>query len=211
MRVDPGDYTVKVTVGKLEASKPVTVEEDPRITLTAEERAARRQALDQLARMATTAVAQRRSMMGLRTSLNTAIEGWKRPSGAKPPENIQKSAEDLLKRTEETCKLFGTPQQCGERAGAIGNAGPALVYTPPPVTTRILQLLGGIENYAAAPSATQLDQVKILQGLLTPAVADARKLTQEDLPALNKAMNEAGVPHIAIPRGGAAAGATPGE
>jgi len=80
-----------------------------------------------------------------------------------------------------------------------------LVYTPPAITVRITQLLGGIENYAAAPTAWQLDQIKVLQTMLTTASAESRKLTQEDLPALNKMMNEAGVPHIAIPRGGSAA------
>jgi hypothetical protein len=202
MRVEPGDYIVKVSVGSLEQSKPVTVEEDPRITLTAEDRAARRQALDQLAHMGSQAVAQRRAMMAMRRSLSEAVEGWKRPAAAKPPEAIQKQAEDLLKRTEETCKKFGTPAQCGERGPSMGNAGPALVYTPPPVTNRVLQLLGGIENYAAAPTATQLDQIKILQGLLQADSAESRKLVQEDLPALNRAMAAAGVPYIAVPRGG---------
>jgi len=205
MRVEPGEYTVKVSVGKVEQSKPVVVEEDPRITILAADRAGRRQALDQLAQMATTAVAQRRSITGMRTSLNTAIEGWKKSGATKPPENIQKTAEQLLKRTEDTCRKFGTPQQCGEKASPMGTAGPPLLYTPPAITQRILQLLGGIENYAAAPSATQLEQIKILQGLLTTSAAESRKLTQEELPALNKMMNEAGVPHIAIPRGGGAA------
>jgi photosystem II stability/assembly factor-like uncharacterized protein len=207
MRVEPGEYTVKVSIGKLEQSKTVTVEEDPRIALTAEDRAARRQALDQLGRMATQAVASRRSLTAMRRSLNDAIEGWKKTGATKPPDNIQTTAADLLKRTEETCRKFGTAQQCGEKAPPMGTAGPPLVYIPPPVTQRILQLLGGIESYAAAPSATQLDQIKILQGLLTTASAESKKLTQEDLPALNKAMNDAGVPHIAIPRGGVPAAA----
>jgi len=68
---------------------------------------------------------------------------------------------------------------------------------------RITQLLGGIENYAAAPTAWQLEQIKVLQTMLNTASPESRKLTQEDLPALNKMMNEAGVPHIAIPRGSA--------
>ncbi|HJT15813.1 MAG TPA: hypothetical protein VJ853_00420 [Thermoanaerobaculia bacterium] len=210
MRVEPGDYIVKVSVGSIEQSKPVTVEEDPRITLTAEDRTARRQALDQLAHMGAQAVAQRRAMMAMRRSLNEAVEGWKRPAAAKPPETIQKQAEDLLKRTEETCKKFGTPAQCGERGPAMGNAGPALVYTPPPVTTRILQLIGGIEGFAAPPTATQLDQIKILQAMLQTDAAESRKLVQEDLPALNKAMAAAGVPYIAVPRGGRE-GATQGD
>ena len=88
----------------------------------------------------------------------------------------------------------------------LGSHYSSLVYMPPAITQRVLQLMGGIENYAAAPSATQLEQIKILQGLLASASVDSRKLTQEDLPALNKMMNEAGVPFITIPRAG---GATP--
>ena len=206
MRVEPGTYSVKVAVAKVEQTKTVTVEEDPRIAIAPEERVARRQALDQLAQMATTAVAARRSITGMRRSLNDAIEAWKKTGATKPPENIQKSAEDLLKRTEDTCRKFGTPQQCGEKANPLGTAGPPLIYMPPAITQRVLQLMGGIENYAAAPSATQLEQIKILQGLLASASVDSRKLTQEDLPALNKMMNEAGVPFITIPRAG---GATP--
>jgi len=205
MRVDPGEYTVKVAVGKVELTKTVVVEEDPRIALTAEDRAARHQALDQLARLMTTSVATRRSITGMRTSLNTAIEGWKKTNATKPPENIEKAAEDLLKRTDDACRKFGTPQQCGEKANPLGTAGPPLVYMPPPITQRVQQLMGGIENYAAPPSATQLEQIKILQGLVTEQSAAARKLTQEDLASLNKMMNDAGVPFITIPRGGGTA------
>ena len=128
-----------------------------------------------------------------------------RPRTTIPDETATELAQDLLKRTDETCRKFGTAQQCGEKAPPMGTAGPPAVYVPPPVTQRVLQLLGGIENYAAAPSATQLEQIKILQGLLTADSAESKKLTQDDLPALNKAMNDAGVPHIAIPRGGGAA------
>ena len=51
--------------------------------------------------------------------------------------SVEKTAADLLKRTDETCLKFGTPTQCGERAEALGNAGPPFVYTPPSITQRI--------------------------------------------------------------------------
>jgi hypothetical protein len=148
-------------------------------------------------------------MTGVRTTLSNFIEGSKRPGAAKLPENVQKAAEDLLKKVEETCRKFAAPAQCGERTAGRGAAGPPLVYTPPPITQRIGQLLGGIENYTAAPTAWQLDQIKLLQGLLTDASGAARKLTQEDLPALNKTMNDAGVPHISVPTVGRARGGGP--
>jgi photosystem II stability/assembly factor-like uncharacterized protein len=199
--VEPGEYTVKVAVGSKEQTTKVIVEEDPRIVLSAQDRAARAKPLTQLAAMAGSATSAQRSITGLRTSLNTYIEGWKRPAAAKPPESVQKAAEELLKKVDTTCRTLATPTQCGEKAAALGAAGPALVYTPPPVTTRITQLLGAIHNYTAAPTAWQLDQVHLLQTMLTDAGGATRKLTQEELPALNKMMREAGVPYITIPSG----------
>ena len=208
-RVEPGEYTVKVTVGKNEQTKKVVVEEDPRITISDQDRTARRAAMTQLAQMAGQASASQRSLTGLRTALNTEIEAWKKPGGGKPPENIQKTAEDLLKKVEETCKKFANANQCGDRGPGLGAAGPPLVYVPPPITQRITQLLTGLDNYTAAPSAWQLDQIKLLQTMLTENAAAARKLTQDELAALNKAMNEAGVAHIVIPPPRAGGGGVP--
>jgi photosystem II stability/assembly factor-like uncharacterized protein len=213
LRVEPGEYTVKVSVGKQEQSKKVIVEEDPRITISAEDRLARRRALDQLAQLAGPAVFAQRSVTGLRTSLNNAIEAWKRPGQARAPENVQKAAQELLSKVDAVCKLLATPAQCGERSTTgLGAAGPPLVFTEPPATQRVTQLLGAIESYTAAPTAWQLEQIKLLEGRVNDAVSRARRLTQEDLPAFNKLMNEAGVPHINVPgpgRGGPPSG--PGE
>jgi photosystem II stability/assembly factor-like uncharacterized protein len=198
-RVEPGEYTVKVSVGKNEQTKTVTVVDDPRLTATAEDRAARRAAMTQLAQMAGTAAATQRSLTGLRTALNTEIENWRRPGAAKPSAEIQKRAEELLKKVDDSCKRFASATQCGERAAALGAAGPALVYIPPNITQRITQLLSAMDNYVAAPTAWQLDQIKLLQGMLAEQAAAARKLTVDELAALNKMMNDAAVPHIVIP------------
>ena len=69
------------------------------------------------------------------------VENWKKPGGGKPPEKIQKQAEELLTKVDEQCKKFANPNQCGERAAALGNAGPPLTFVPPPITQRITQLL----------------------------------------------------------------------
>jgi photosystem II stability/assembly factor-like uncharacterized protein len=206
-RVDPGEYTVKVSVGKNEQSKRLIVEEDPRVEISAEDRIARRRALDQLAQMAGPATQGQRSLTALRTSLGNQLEAWRRPGPGRPPENVQRAADELLKKVETTCKLFANPNQCGERSTTgLGAAGPPLVQTDPPVTQRILQLMGAIEGYTAAPTQWQLDQIRLLQGKLNEAGAAARKV-QEELPALNKLMNEAGIPHIAAPPGAGRGGA----
>jgi uncharacterized membrane protein YgcG len=210
-RVEPGEYTIKVSAGKSEQSRKLVVQEDPRIEISAEDRIARRRALDQLVQMAGPAMQGQRSMTALRTSLSNEIEGWKRPGAARAPENVQRAAEELLKKVDGTCKLFANPNQCGERATTgLGAAGPPLVATDPPVTQRILQLMGGIESYTAAPTAWQLEQIKLLQTKLNDAGAAARRLSTEELAALNKLMNEAGVAHIAAPAGGRGGAGGPG-
>jgi len=211
-RVEPGEYTIKVSYGKNEQSKRLVVEEDPRIEISAEDRIARRRALDQLAQLAGPATQGQRSITALRTSLGNTLEGWKRPGPGRPPENVQRAADELLKKLDATCKLFANPNQCGERGTTgLGAAGPPLVAADPPVTQRILQLMGGIEGYTAAPTAWQLEQIRLLQGKLNDAVGQARRLVQEELPALNKLMNEAGIPHLAVPGGGRAGGGPPGS
>jgi photosystem II stability/assembly factor-like uncharacterized protein len=195
LRVEPGEYTVKVAVGKTEQSTKVVVEDDPRIEIPAADRAARRQALNELAQMAQSGAAARRSITGL----HTALKDYKT---TKLPDNIKKAVDDLLKKVEETCLKLGTPVQCGQPAPGLGGAGPAVVYIPPAVTQRVTQLLGSVENYAAAPTAWQLDQIKLLQGMLKETVASAQTLTKTDLEALNKMMRDANVPYIAVPAGG---------
>jgi photosystem II stability/assembly factor-like uncharacterized protein len=196
-RVEPGEYTVKVSVGKLEQSKKVLVEEDPRIVITPQDRLTRRQTIDRITQLLTPAIAAQRSITGLRTSLNTEIEGWRRP-GARAPENVRKAADDLLQRVDATCRKFASAAQCGERgAGGQGSAGPPLVAARPSLTQRLGSLMSAIENFMAAPTAWQLEQIPILEKQLKDAEPDVRKLVQEDLPALNKLMNDAGMPHIA--------------
>lgn len=193
MRVEPGEYIVKVSDGKNEQTKTLVVQEDPRVVMTAADAAARRQALTQLADMAVTAVSSRRALTGERSILDTAIKG-------KLPEPVKKSAEDLLKRVDEQCRKFGTGVQCGDKPEPIGNAGPPLVYTPPTITSRITQLLGSLENFSAPPTQWQTEEIARLQTMLNENAAIAKKLSQDDLAALNKMMNDANVPHLVIPK-----------
>ncbi|HXA19748.1 MAG TPA: hypothetical protein VN380_22385 [Thermoanaerobaculia bacterium] len=200
-RVEPGEYMVKVVAGKNEKTTKVVVDEDPRIEISPEDRATRRKALNQIAQMAQQGAAIRRSITGL----HTALKDYKK---SKLPDNVQKALDDLTKKVDDTCLKVATTVQCGQ-SGPLGSAGPAVVYTPPPVTQRITQLLGGIENYAAAPTAYQLDQINVLRGLLTESAAAVQTLTKTDLEALNKMMRDANVPYISIPAGGGAGGRRP--
>ena len=123
MRVEPGEYTVKVASGKLEQSTKVVVEEDPRIEIS--RRGSRRAPPGAQSTRAdgNSGAAARRSITGLRT----ALKDYKT---AKLPENIKKAADDLLKKVDTTCLKLGTPTQCGQPSPGLGWAGPPVVYTP---------------------------------------------------------------------------------
>jgi len=53
-----------------------------------------------------------------------------------------------------------------------------------------------LDGFAAAPSAHQKEKLAELTPLVNDASAQVKKISDEELPALNKKMNDAGIPHI---------------
>ncbi len=205
LRVDPGEYTVKITAGKNEATKTVVVEEDPRLTITAADRAAKRDALSKLTPMVRTAVIGQRGIQALRTAVEAARTSWNRTGPGAPaiPDNVKKAAEDFMKKIDEQYPKWA---QLPAQGVALGAAGPPLVERLVPIPQRIQQLSGAIEGYSAAPTAWQIEQISILKKALDEMEPGAKKLLEVDLPALNKLMNEAGIPHINVAMPGAGGG-----
>jgi hypothetical protein len=201
-RVDPGTFTVKLKIGESEQSKTFTLEEDPRVQISAEDRAARRKALNDLGPLVRQATLAQRSIVAMRTNLNTAIESWKRPGTPRPPDNVRTAAEDLLKKIDEIYPLFGTPPA---EAPSLGNAGPPIVERTPPLQNRAGQIMGSLEGFTAAPTARQLEDINTLTPLIKDAAEKVQKLTEE-LNNLNKMMREANVPYITMPAGGGGGG-----
>ena len=78
--VDPGDYTITIAAAGKTESKTAAVEEDPRVTMSAEDRTERRQAITKLYAMARQADEGRRKIVAIRTSLTTLTDAWKRPA-----------------------------------------------------------------------------------------------------------------------------------
>jgi hypothetical protein len=202
-RVDPGDYTVKIRLGDKEMSKTVKVQEDPRINFSAEDRAKKREALKQLQPLIVQASTAQFTISNLRTAVNNAIESWKRPGAPQAPDNVKKAAEDFLKKIDEAYPAWGTPPS---EVTNISQAGPPLIERGPPLQQRVTQLAFAIEGYTAAPTEWEMSQIQILSQKVPEAAGVVRKLATEDLPALNKLMQEAGVPYITLPMPGGGGG-----
>jgi hypothetical protein len=206
-RVDPGTYTVKIKYGDKEMSKPITIIEDPRVNFSAEDRAKKRAALMKLqpivmqGQLAATSIAQ------LRTNVNNAIESWKRPGAPRVPENVRTMATDLLKKIDTIYVNWGTPPSDVQN---LSSAGPPLVEYPTPLSQRAAQILGAIENTSGPPSDYEMAQIDALSQRIPPAAEAVRKLINEDLAALNKAMRDASIPYIQPPGFGGGGQQRPG-
>ena len=90
------------------------------------------------------------------------------------------------------------------RPQSQGAAGPPLEYRPPVLSQRIGRLLFAMEGYTAAPTSQQTEEVGVASKLLNETTEKLKKL-DADIAALNKMMNEAGIPHIGMPEAGAPA------
>jgi hypothetical protein len=139
------------------------------------------------------------SIVGLRTNLATAIESWKKPGAPRVPAELQKQAEELLKKIDEAYVSWGTPPSL---TSSISEAGPPLVELPTPLSQRAAQLAMAIEGTSGAPTAWELAQIELLSKKIPEAAAIVRKLIAEDLDALNKKMREANVPYVSAGMGG---------
>lgn len=192
--VEPGKYTIKIKAGNKEATQEVVVDDDPRMQMSPADRAAREEAIKQLYALAKTADKDRKTIEGIKEGLKAATEQWKKdadkPDVPKIPEEIRKAAEELQKKVDAVAEKYAR-----EREG-LGNAGPPFVWKPEPLPNQAQGLLRELDGFWAAPGGQQKEKLAELPPLVRDASAQVKKIAEEDLPALNKKMNDAGIPHI---------------
>jgi len=192
--VDPGDFTVTIAQSGKTDSKTVTVQEDPRINISAGDRAKRRQAITRLVSMTKEADQGRRKIVAIQTALTTLTDGWKRPGAPAIPDPIKKAADDLLARAKAAAGKFEAERQ---QPAQLGAAGAPLTYTPPPVTQKIMRLASSIDGYMAAPTSRQMSDMEDAAAQLKEGLAAVESVAGE-VPKLNKMMAEAGIPYFTI-------------
>jgi photosystem II stability/assembly factor-like uncharacterized protein len=192
--VEPGEYTIKIKAGSKEETQKVSVEDDPRLQISPADRAARHEAIEQLYVMAKTLDKDRKAIEGIKEALKAAREQWKKdadkPDAPKIPDEIKKAADDLQKKVDGIAEKYAR-----EREG-LGNAGPPLEWKPEPLPQQVQSQLRDLDGFWAAPGGQQKEKVVELSPLVSDASAQVKKIVDEDLPALNKKMNDAGIPHI---------------
>ena len=184
----------KIKADGKEQTQKVTVEEDNRLVLSTADRASRHDAIVKLYAMAKTTAKDRKTMQGLQKALHAAREKWRtdagKPNAPKIPDEIQQAAEDLQKKVDLLTEKFMREEQ------GLGNAGPPFEWKPDPLPDQVQELLGDLDGFAAVPGGQQQEKLAEVTPLVNDASAQVKKIMEEDLPALNKKMNDAGIPHI---------------
>jgi photosystem II stability/assembly factor-like uncharacterized protein len=190
--VDPGEYKLTISANGKTESRTVTVEDDPRVQFSNDDRAKRRKALETIVTLTKDADAARRRAVAMNTSLTSLTEGWKQPGAPTVPDPVKKSAEDLLARVKKMVARLEAP--AGGRGGGAGAPPP---YTPPAVPTKLARLMGAIDSYSAAPTSRQVAEIDEAAGQLKTVTAEVNTLWDE-VPKLNKQLIDAGVPHFTV-------------
>jgi photosystem II stability/assembly factor-like uncharacterized protein len=188
--VEPGTYTVTLAVGEKTVSRPVVVEEDPRITTPASDRAVRFDVLLRLRDLSSRAGGSAQALAELRRVLGEAMKDWEETLGPDIPEEVRRLAEELSHAADKLWERFAT------RRLWLGSSSPPLVWRPPTLTRRISRLASAVEGITAAPTSSQMAELEELSGLAAETAAAVDELIQGGLQDLNRGLTQAGVPHI---------------
>jgi photosystem II stability/assembly factor-like uncharacterized protein len=193
--VDPGEYTVTVTSAGKSDTMTVTVEEDPRVEMSPEDRAKRRKAIDTLTSLIRAADEPTRKAIGLTTALTSLTGSWTGPNAVPVPDAAKKAVEDMEAKVKAAAATFTTPAPAGGRGG--GGAGARADFVPPPVTQKLTRLMGMIGNYSGPPTAHQLEEIEETSAELQKGTATINALWEE-VPKLNQTLTDAGVAYFKV-------------
>jgi photosystem II stability/assembly factor-like uncharacterized protein len=182
--VSPGTYTAKVTVGSASATKPIVVEEDPRIKVGASERKEWEEAARQGARLWGRADAANRSVTALKKQLADVQDSQK-----SAPDDVKAA----LKALADT--VDGLARQLN-RQEPLGFAGAPLAEDPDPLMPRARGLYLAISGVTAAPTAQQRASLGRAQKQVDEAVAAVNAVIEKSVPEMNRMLGERGVGRI---------------
>ena len=194
--VDPGEYTVTVTSAGKSDSATVTVEEDPRVELSPEDRARRRKAIDTLVTLIRAADEPTRKAVGLTTALTALTASWTGPNAVPVPDAARKAVEDMDAKVKTAAATFQAPAG-GGRGGGGGGAGARPEFVPPPVTQKLTRLMGLIGGFSGPPTSSQLADIEEASAELEKGKAAIDQLWDE-VPKLNKVLTDAGMAYFKV-------------
>lgn len=186
--VPPGAYTVTVSVGAHSASRPLTVQEDPRLTPTAAERAAWYDAVRAAAKQWTRADALNKSLESLQKQATALQDQWTKDD-TKPPAAVTSAVKALADKVEPLAKRVS-------RQTPLGFAGAPLAADPDPLLARARGAYFAAGAITAPPTAQQRDLFARIAKDLDEVTAAVNELVEKEVPALNRLLLDNGIGRI---------------
>ena len=184
----PGEYAVRLTVQGNTQEVPVTVKPDPLVAITEAERealhAARLRAWELQRRL-------NAAVRALEPAKAQVEAGREAAAEARAPEALLAQAEALAKEVDDLIDRLRGPQG-GGFAGAGGGrrGGPRR----PSVQQRVNTIAGQIDGVTSVPTAYQRQTLEAAAAELEQALPGVNDVIGTKLPALLRALDEAGVP-----------------
>ena len=108
---EPGEYTVRISLGSLQMTKKVTVEEDLRVKMPPADRNKRRQTITELYAMAQEAEQNRIRFTSLRDSVTKLKDSWKAAGAPRAADSAQKALDDFDKKLDGISGRFVLPPE----------------------------------------------------------------------------------------------------
>jgi photosystem II stability/assembly factor-like uncharacterized protein len=186
--VVPGDYTVKLSVGGKTESRPLTIKMDPRVKISAEDLRSQFQAETKIANDLHRDFQALQQVQAFRGKLKQVSEA----AGTKTPAQLKSV-------NEKAALIEGTP----------GGYGAEYLSTPAGrglarLNSGFSSLLAVVQSADAAPTTQAAAMLLELEKALDEQLARWQELQTQDVPALNKALKQAGLSTIEVPSSSAA-------
>ncbi len=166
--VDPGDYVARLTVEGREYTTPIHVDADPAVSLTTEQ------------------IESRRSLI---TAVMT-LESKTDPANAR--------AESLNTQLDALAKTVDKPASAKDALASAVKESDTVKTEMARINRQVTQLFGQISGSPFSPTATEREELEDLQQEFDKQSAALDSLVHKTVPAIEKQLNDAGVPRISV-------------
>ncbi|HVD76985.1 MAG TPA: hypothetical protein VNH43_05215 [Vicinamibacteria bacterium] len=186
--VPPGTYKVTVSVGSVSDTRPVLVQEDPRIQISDADRRAWYEAARKGAQLWGRADAVNRAAASLKKQLGELQQAAAKHD-PKPPEAVTAAVKAAVDKANALALRMS-------RQEPLGFAGAPLEDDPDPLLARARSVYLAVGFMSAAPTTQQQQSLDEVARQVDEAAKEANVLVSEDVPALNRLLSDNGMGRI---------------
>jgi hypothetical protein len=186
MQVLPGTYTVRLTAEGKSYTQPFTVVNDPRTTVTTTAQQSQLAAWQQLRDRIDSTVDASKDIETMQEQVDARI---KQVKGQPYASRVESAGKPLRAKMEEIREAL---------IEVHSHADEITLHYPVKLYNMMLTLNGQLLTGDAAPTQSQMEQLKDLSGKVDAQLQKLRELENSDVGAFNKLMKELDVPAVMV-------------